>query len=110
MIDSISCDKPYGKYFKERILKMNHFALQQKLTQGFPDGTVLKNPPANSGDTRDLSLIPGLEKSPGEGNVNLFQYYCLENSMDRGAWCATDHGVVKSQTKLGNLVRTHTEL
>ena len=71
---------------------------------------VVKNPAANAGDAIDVGLIPGLEKSPGEGNVNLFQYYCLENSMDRGAWCATDHGVVKSQTKLGNLVRTHTEL
>ena len=108
MTDSISCDKPYVKFFKERILKMNHSALQQKLTQGFPGSTVLKNPPANSGDTRDLGLIPGLENSPGEGNGNLFQYSCLENSMDRRAWWATDHGVVKSQTKLGNLA--HTEL
>ena len=82
---------------------MNHFALQQKLTWGFPGGTVLKKPPANSGDTRDLDLIPGLEKSPGEGNDNLFQHSCLENSKDKGAWWATDHRVTKSQTKLGTL-------
>ena len=82
---------------------MNHFALQQKLTWGFPGGTVLKKPPANSGDTRDLDLIPGLEKSPGEGNGNLFQHSCLENSKDKGAWWATDHRVAKSQTKLGTL-------
>ena len=66
----------------------------------------VKNPPAKAGDTRDLGLIPGLEKSPGDGNGNLFQYSCLENSMDRGAWWATDHGVVKNQTKLGNLACT----
>ena len=46
----------------------------------------------NAGDT---SLIPGLGKSPGEGNDHSFQYSCLENHMDRGAWQATVHGVVK---------------
>ena len=46
----------------------------------------------------DLGLIPGLRRSPGEGNGNLFQYSCLENSMNRGAWQATVHGVAKSQT------------
>ena len=43
-------------------------------------------------------LIPGLGRSPGEGNGNPLQYSCLENSMDRGAWRATVHGVTKSQT------------
>ena len=47
---------------------------------------------------RDLGLIPKLEKSPREGNGNPLQYSCLENSMDRGAWWATVHGVAKSQT------------
>ena len=46
---------------------------------------VVKNPPANAGDTRDMGSAPGLEKSPGEGNGNPLQYSCLENSMDRGA-------------------------
>ena len=50
---------------------------------GFPGGSVLKNPPANAGD---VGLIPGLERSPGVGNGNPLQYYCLGNSMDRGAW------------------------
>ena len=45
----------------------------------------------------DLGSIPGLEKSPGEGNGNPFQYPCLENLMDRGAWWAAVHGVAKSQ-------------
>ena len=47
---------------------------------------------------RDLGLIPGLGRSPGEGNGNPFQYSCLENPMDRGAWQATVHEVAKSQT------------
>ena len=46
----------------------------------------------------DLSLISGLERSPGEGNGNPLQYSCLENSMDRGAWQATIRGITKSQT------------
>ena len=53
---------------------------------------------ANAGDKRDMSLIPGLERFPEGGNGNPLQYYCLENSMDRGAWWATVHGVAKSQT------------
>jgi len=47
-------------------------------------------------------LIPGLGRSPGEGNGNPFLYSCLENSMDKGAWWATVHGVAKSQTQLSN--------
>ena len=46
----------------------------------------------------DPGLIPGLGRSPGEGNP--LQYSCLENSMDRGAWRATVHGIVKSQTRM----------
>ena len=46
----------------------------------------------------DLGSIPGLERSPGEGNGYPLQYSCLENPMDRGAWWATVHGVTKSQT------------
>ena len=62
--------------------------------KGFPDGTMVKNLPANAGDTKDMSLIPGLGRSPGEGNGNPLQYSCLENPMDRGAWQATVYGVV----------------
>ena len=53
---------------------------------GFTGGSVLKNSPANAGATGDLVLIPGLGRSPGEGNGNPLQYSCLENPMDRGAW------------------------
>ena len=61
-------------------------------------GIVVKNLPANVGDTRDLASIPGLGRSPGEGNDNPLQYSCLENPMDRGAWQATVHMVAKSWT------------
>ena len=58
-----------------------------------PGGSVVKNPPACAGDT---GSIPGLGRSPEEGNDNPFQYSCLENPMDRIAWPATVHGVTKS--------------
>ena len=61
---------------------------------------VVKNPPANAGDARNVDSIPGLERSSGEGNGNPVQYSCLENSMDRGAWQATVHRVPKSRTRL----------
>ena len=59
---------------------------------------VVKNTPSSAGNVRDLGLIPGLGRSPGEGNGNPLQYSCLENPMDRGARKATVHGVTKSQT------------
>ena len=56
---------------------------------------AVKNLPVNEGDARDAGLIPGLERSPEEGNGNPLQHSCLENSMDRGAWHATVHGATK---------------
>ena len=58
-----------------------------------------KNPPANAEDT---GSVPGLERSPGEGNGYPLQYSRLENPMDRGPWWATVHGVTKNQTGLIN--------
>ena len=55
---------------------------------------------ASAGDTRYMSLIPGSERSPGEGNGNPLQYSCLGNPMDLGAWWATVHGVAQNQTQL----------
>ena len=66
---------------------------------GFPRGSVVKNPPAKTGDA---GSIPGLGGSPGEGNGNPLQYSCLGNPKDRGAWWATVHRVTKSQTRLSD--------
>ena len=57
---------------------------------------MVKNPSADAEDAGDLGSIPGVERSPGEGNGNPFQYSCLENSMDRGTLQARVHGVSKS--------------
>ena len=58
-------------------------------------GAVLKNPLANAGNARDVGLIPGWGRSPGEGNGNLLKYSCLENPMDRGDWQAAVPGVAR---------------
>ena len=62
---------------------------------GFPGASDGKESPCNE---RDLGSIPGSGRSPGEGNGYPLQYFCLENSMDRGAWQATVHGFTNSQT------------
>ena len=61
---------------------------------------MVKNPPSNAGDVRDMGLAPESEESPGEGNGNPLQYSCLGNPTDIGAWQATVHGVTKSWTQL----------
>ena len=61
-------------------------------------GLEVRNLPTSAGDIRDLGLISGLGRSPGEGHGNPLQYSGLENSTDRGAWQATVRGVTKSQT------------
>ena len=61
----------------------------------FPGGAEVK---ASACNVADLGSIPGLGRSPGEGNGNPLQYSCLENPMDRGTWWATVHGVAKSWT------------
>ena len=59
---------------------------------------VVKNLPANAGDTRDVGSIPGSGRAPGVGNDNALRYSCWENAMVRGAWQATVHGTIKSPT------------
>ena len=59
---------------------------------------VVKNPPANAGDTGDTGLIPGSGRSPGEGNGHPLQCRCLGNSTDRGVWQVTVHGVAEVDT------------
>ena len=64
----------------------------------FPGGSDGKE----SASEGDMDSIPGSGTSPGEGNGNPLQYFCLENSMDRGAWQATVYGIAKSQTQLSD--------
>ena len=71
---------------------------------GFPAGSGSKEFTCNVGD---LGSIPGCGRSPGGGNGNPLQYSCLENSMDRGAWWATVHGVAKNRTRVSH-THTHT--
>ena len=59
---------------------------------------MVKNLPANSGDARDMGLIPGSGRFTGGENGNPFQYSCLGNPMDQEAWWATVHGVTKNWT------------
>ena len=66
---------------------------------GFPSGSVVKNPPTNAGD---MGLIPGSRRSPGEGNGNPFQYSCLGNPMERGAWWAAVHEVARVRHNLSD--------
>ena len=54
---------------------------------------MVKNSPANAGDVGDAGSIPGLGRSPGEGNGNPLQYFCLRNPLDRGAWWAIVRGI-----------------
>ena len=61
---------------------------------------VVKNPPANVGNARDMGLIPGLGRSPGGGHGNPLQYPCLGNPTDRGVWWATVRRIAKSRTWL----------
>ena len=68
---------------------------------------MVKNPPANTGDTGNMGLVPGLERSPGEGIGNPLQYSCLGNPMDRGAWWATVQRVAKNWTQLSAFTHVH---
>ena len=93
MIISIDVEKALDKIQHPFMIK----PLQK--VKGFPGGACGKDPhPANAGDIRDVGSIPGLGRSPEEGNGNPLQYSCLENPMDRGAWWATIHRVRKIWT------------
>ena len=72
--------------------KNEHWASQVAL--------VVKNSHASEEDVRDMGSIPGLGRSPGEGNGHPPQYSCLENPMDRGGWWSTVHAVTVSRSQL----------
>ena len=88
----------WSQQFVRKLKLHNHQALQ---TMGFPCSSVGKESACSTGDP---GSIPGLGRSPREGNGNPLQYSCLENSMDRGAWWAIVHGVTKSRTQLSNYI------
>ena len=93
-----------------RILLLFFFSFfleKENRTYDFPDGAVVKNLPANAGDTRDAGSIPGSGRCPGGGNGNPLQYSCLKK-FHRGAWWATLHGITKRRTQLSARARTHT--
>ena len=71
--------------------------IESRRIQGLPYSADGKETACNAGD---LGSIPGSGRSPGEGNGNPLQLSCLENSMDRGAWKAIDHGVAKNRIGL----------
>ena len=79
------------------MISFNHTVILWTLVK-ISGGTMVKNPPANAGDVRDTGSIPGLGRSPGEGNGNPLQNSCLKNPMNSGAWWATVHGVAQSRT------------
>ena len=70
-----------------------------KQKEGFPGGSNGKESASNAGD---WGSVPGLGRSPGEGNGYPLQYSYLENSLERGAWRAIAHGIAKSHTQLTN--------
>ena len=85
-------------------LQILFFHVLTCMCRGIPGGSEVKASACNAGD---LASIPGLGRSPGEGNGNPLQYSCLENPMDGGAWWATVHGVAKSQTWLSDFTSLH---
>ena len=93
----------YAEYFHVSVC----FAIQEIINTlqgktGFPCGSAGKESACSAGDTGDVNLIPGLGRSPGEGNGNPLQYSCLENPMDSRVWWATVHRVTKSQIWLSD--------
>ena len=77
------------------LLLLSNYQLHQ-IVWGYPSGSVAKNLPAKVGDARDVGSVPVSGRSCEGGNINALQCSCLENSMDRGAWRATVHGVAES--------------
>ena len=91
----------YTEWGKDSIL---FFYMRVSCCPGLPDGSVVKNPPANPGRPGVWSWV---RKIPWRRNGNPLQYICLENSSDRGAWSSIVHGATKSWTRLSNWECTH---
>ena len=99
--------RPEKEIHKEKHAPQAPCALEPCGHPGFPGGSVGNESTCKVGN---WGSILGLGRSPGEGNGNPFQYSCLENPVNRGAWRATVHGVTKSQTRLRDFTFTFGEL
>ena len=88
-------------------ISLSYYKTCQVLALSFPGVSEGKAPASNVGNP---GSIPVLGRSPGEGNGNPPQYFCLENPMDVGAWKATVHGVEKNQTRLSDFTSLHLHL
>ena len=89
------------KCYDDKIIKL-FFFFMSKIRMGSPGDTVVKNPPADTGDAVDANSISGSGRFAWGGNGNPLQYSCLENPMDTGAWWATVHRVAQSRTRLSD--------
>ena len=111
LVDGVSEKQKYKGNFSVYnlfiLLFVFYCLLNSKFYYASQVALVEKDPPANAGDAKVVGSIPGWGRSPGEGNGNLLQYSCLENSMNRGAWWTTIHGVAKSQAQLSNWTHAH---
>ena len=87
------------KCYDDKIIKL-FFFFMSKIRMGSPGDTVVKNPPADTGDAVDANSISGSGRFAWGGNGNPLQYSWLENPMDTGAWQAMAHRVTNSQTQL----------
>ena len=87
-----SCDNGHKSEYRECV----------SMAGDFPGGSVVKNLPANAGNAVDMGSIPALRRTHGGGNDNPLQYSCLGNSIGRGAWWTTVHGVSKCWTGLSD--------
>ena len=94
---------PFSFYPSVSATVSPHFSEIPVCVWASQEALMVKNPPANAGDVRDVGSIPGPGRSPGGGDDNPFQYPCPENPMDRGAKRATVHGVAQSETWLKRL-------
>ena len=96
----LACCSPWGHKKSDTTGQLNNNNKFSNLprNQASQVALVVKNPPANSGDIRDVGSIPGLGRSPGEGNGNPLQYSCLENPMDRSLVGYSPQGCKESDT------------
>ena len=90
--------------------RAEYFTIIYNIGRASQVALVVKNLPANAGDLRDAVSIPGLGRCPGGGHSNPLQYFCLENSMDRGVWRAAAQWMAKNWTWLRGLKSTHITL